>query len=89
MRTLPVILLLALVASACNEYAADSIVIQGATVIDPSSENSQPLVADILIEDGLIAEVGNDIHVPRAAEVIDAAGAYVIPGLADMHVRDG
>ena len=35
----------------------------------------------ILIEDGIIKEVGKDVKVPEGAEVIDAAGKWVLPGL--------
>ena len=78
---------LALLAGACGQPASNSIVIQGATLIDPSADNAQPIVADILIQDGRIVEVGSNLRTPRSASVIDAAGAYIIPGLADMHVH--
>ena len=40
----------------------------------------------ILIEDGKIVAVG-DIYVPKDAEIIDAKGLYVGPGLIDQHVH--
>ncbi len=39
----------------------------------------------ILIRDGKIAEVGTNVTVPSGAEVIDAAGMYVMPGIIDPH----
>jgi len=39
----------------------------------------------ILIRDGKIAEVGKDIKAPKDAEVIDATGQYVMPGIIDCH----
>lgn len=39
----------------------------------------------ILIRDGKIVEIGSDVRVPRNAEVIDASGKYVIPGIVDSH----
>ncbi|MGE0066780.1 MAG: amidohydrolase family protein [Solirubrobacterales bacterium] len=40
---------------------------------------------DVLIRDGRIAEVSPRIDVPESAEVIDASGKVVIPGLIDTH----
>jgi imidazolonepropionase-like amidohydrolase len=43
----------------------------------------------ILVRDGRIAELGADVAVPEGAEVLDAAGAQVTPGLIDAHVHLG
>ncbi|QDI90680.1 amidohydrolase [Salicibibacter halophilus] len=43
----------------------------------------------ILIEDGLIVDVGNDIDIPDAAAIKDLNGKTVMPGLIDMHVHVG
>ncbi len=40
---------------------------------------------DILIENNLIKEIGPSIKAPKGAEVIDASGKTVIPGLTDVH----
>ena len=40
--------------------------------------------ADILIEDGIISDVGYDLECEEA-KITDAAGYYVVPGLIDMH----
>jgi len=37
----------------------------------------------VLVEDGKIAAVGRDVKVPRGAQVIDARGKVVMPGLFD------
>ncbi|WP_237203647.1 dihydroorotase [Rothia endophytica] len=42
--------------------------------------------ADILIRDGLIAEVGADLSAPEA-DIIDAAGLIALPGLVDLHTH--
>ena len=39
----------------------------------------------ILVRDGKIAEVGENVMVPAGATVIDAAGQWVIPGIIDCH----
>ncbi len=41
----------------------------------------------VLVENGKIAAVGADIAVPEGAEVIDAAGCWVLPGLIDCHTH--
>ena len=44
-------------------------------------------VADLLIEGGEIRAVGQDLDVPADAEVIDAEGCVVLPGLVDLHTH--
>jgi len=62
-----------------------AILITGGRIIDPA--NTLDLQADLLIEDGRIAAVGRNVHAPHVAEIIDAAGLIVAPGLIDMHVH--
>ncbi|MFC2342609.1 MAG: dihydroorotase [Negativicutes bacterium] len=59
-------------------------IIKNGRVLDPA--NRLDKVCDILIEDGKIAKVGADLSV-AGAEIIDAAGKVVAPGLIDMHVH--
>lgn len=65
-----------------------SLVIAGATIIDGVSRS--PIVGhDIWIEGSQIKAVGQQHHLPVApeAEVIDAQGKFVIPGLMDANVH--
>src|SRR5256885_12332347 len=39
----------------------------------------------ILIKDGKITEVSQSINAPNDAQVIDAAGQFVMPGIIDCH----
>lgn len=57
--------------------------IKNARVIDPSQGLNRP--ADILIEDGIIKEIGE--IAAKAGSVIDACGLIAAPGLVDMHVH--
>lgn len=57
-------------------------VIKNATAVSPADGLNG--VCDILIEDGKIAAVGNDLTAER---VIDASGLTAVPGLVDMHVH--
>lgn len=61
------------------------ILIRGGRVIDPSRGTDG--VADLLIEEGRIAGVGHHILPPEGAEVVEAGGKVVAPGLIDLHVH--
>jgi imidazolonepropionase-like amidohydrolase len=43
----------------------------------------------ILLEDGRIAALGADVAPPDGADVVDAQGGWVLPGLVDAHVHLG
>ncbi len=60
------------------------LLIKGGRIIDPA--NGMDEVADLLIADGKIKDVGKYIS-SDGAEVIDASGKIVAPGLIDMHVH--
>ena len=60
------------------------IIIKNGTVIDPKTELVQQ--ADVLLENGLIAAIGADLTA-EDADVIDASGLVVAPGLVDIHVH--
>ena len=58
------------------------LLIKGGEVVFPDRVEK----ADLLIENGKIAEIGNDLRAD-SAEKIDAKGKTVFPGLIDMHVH--
>jgi len=60
------------------------LLIRAGHVIDPANNIDRP--ADVLIEDGRIAAVGEHLSAP-GAEMIDAHGAIVAPGFLDIHVH--
>lgn len=43
----------------------------------------------VLIDDGKIVEVGQNVTIPENAEVIDVNGAWVMPGIIDAHCHIG
>ena len=45
--------------------------------------------ADVLVENGHIARVGNSLSVSADTEIIDATGAWCSPGWLDCHVQSG
>lgn len=60
------------------------VLIRGGRVMDPASGTDEPL--DVLVEDGRIQRMAPLIR-EGADQVVDARGAWVIPGAIDMHVH--
>src|ERR1700759_942983 len=63
--------------------AAPIILIQNATILTISHGTIEH--GSILIKDGKIAEVGDSVKAPKDAQVIDANGQFVMPGIIDCH----
>ena len=61
------------------------ILISGGMVIDPAVGFEG--IADLLIEDGLIVDIVKPGEGPKNAEVYDAKGYIVAPGLCDIHTH--
>jgi dihydroorotase len=61
------------------------LLIKNGTVIDPTTSRHGP--HDIAVKLGRIAAIERDIPVESAAQVIDAHGLYVTPGLVDLHTH--
>jgi dihydroorotase len=60
------------------------ILIRGGRVVDPSQKLDRQL--DLRIADGVVAELGEQLR-DGDAEVVDATGLVVCPGLIDLHVH--
>ena len=63
-----------------------TIVVRGATLIDGNGGAPRRNV-DIVVRDDRILAIGPRQQVPRGATEIDARGAWVVPGLIDVHVH--
>lgn len=61
------------------------ILIKNGRIIDPAGGTDQ--VADLLLENGLVAGINSNIPSDKADEVIDAEGKVVCPGFIDLHVH--
>ena len=61
------------------------LLITGGRVFDPGRQLDT--VADVAVNGRLISEIGRDIDPRRAANVVDASGALVVPGLIDLHTH--
>ena len=63
------------------------VAIQGGHLIDPAA--GVDALKDILLKDGRVAEIAGPgkLKLPEGAEVLDAKGLTVAPGLVDIHVH--
>lgn len=61
------------------------VAIMGATVFDATG--AAPHLANVVIKDGRIAEVGPGVKAPRGATVINAKGKALLPGFFDVHTH--
>ncbi|MYC87645.1 MAG: amidohydrolase family protein [Gemmatimonadales bacterium] len=76
--------------SAADATEASALAIVGATVIDGSGAEAVP-GATVVVRDGRIESVGPsaEVEVPADAEVLDAAGKHLVPGLINAHGHVG
>jgi dihydroorotase len=64
--------------------SAKPLLIKGGRFIDPRNKRDE--VADVLLRDGLVAQIGKGIKA-AGAEIFEATGKVVTPGLIDVHVH--
>jgi imidazolonepropionase-like amidohydrolase len=83
MKRIIAIAVLMIWAAGVQAQQTGSVLIQNATVI--TITNGELENTDVLIEDGKISEIGEDLRAPRGAVTIDATGKYVSPGIIDAH----
>ncbi|WP_394001949.1 amidohydrolase family protein [Luteimonas sp. WGS1318] len=77
--------LLALTTAAAAASADDgALLVRNGHVLTMDPQTGDLPRADVLVRDGRIVAVGPDLD-PGDARVIDAAGAYVLPGFVDTH----
>ncbi|HXC32114.1 MAG TPA: hypothetical protein VNZ56_06540, partial [Verrucomicrobiae bacterium] len=71
-----------------KEFASKPLEITDVTVIDTTGAAPRP-GQSVTVEGGRISQVGDakKVHAPKGAQVVNARGLYIIPGLWDMHVH--
>ena len=72
-----------LICSALTIAQEYSILIKGGHVVDPKNNINE--LMDVAILDAKVVAVAKNIDPKKAAQVIDAKGMYVTPGLIDIH----
>src|SRR5712691_6327713 len=60
------------------------LVLKGGRIIDPASRRDE--TADIAFGGGKVTEIGRDLA-GRGADIVDARGLLVVPGLIDLHTH--
>ena len=61
------------------------LLLRGGTLLHPQPQTTQS--ADLLIRDGVVAAIGDDLDVEDEVPEYDASGAFISPGWMDMHVH--
>jgi dihydroorotase len=61
-----------------------ALLIAAGRMLDPATRRDE--VADLLIRDGSVADIGYSLD-PRGAELVDAKGLVVAPGFVDLHTH--
>ena len=68
-----------------TDSSSRTLVLRGGSVCDVEAGVARR--GDVLVVDGRIERVAEEIPVPDGAGEIDASGRYVVPGLIDSHVH--
>ena len=86
MKSLVIILYLLLFG--CSRAQSPSVAISGVTVVDVRDGSLRP-DRTVLVAGNRITAVGpaDQVRIPDDADLVDAAGGFLIPGLWDMHVH--
>ncbi|KAI6000811.1 hypothetical protein EDD15DRAFT_2362285 [Pisolithus albus] len=71
------------------EPGTSAVLIRNATIWTGSAGGNEVVAGDILLDHGLIQLIGTQLDVPDDALLIDAQGAWVTPGIVDVHSHHG
>lgn len=83
-RTLRTLLTLWLVLTCATLARAETIVFENVNVVPMDRERVIPRTT-VIVTDGMIASIGIRAKLPAGTRVVDGKGAWLMPGLADMH----
>jgi dihydroorotase len=61
------------------------VLLRGGRVVDPEQRLDGEL--DILLAEGRVARLGENLEAPEGGQVVDCSGLVVTPGLVDVHVH--
>lgn len=64
---------------------SDIVALTNAKILDGTGK--EPFDGTVLIEGKYIQKIGNSVHIPKGSEIVDLAGAYLLPGLIDAHLH--
>ncbi|MDA2934947.1 amidohydrolase family protein [Acidobacteria bacterium AH-259-D05] len=66
----------------------NNVLIRNATIWTSASRGKLE-EADMLVTEGKITQIGQNLRAPRGAEIIEAQGKHLTPGLIDAHSHSG
>ena len=69
----------------CAAAPPTTVLVRGARLLDPRAGLDK--LGDVLVRDGRIAEVGENLSAPDGAEVVDGEGLHALPAFVDPHVH--
>jgi dihydroorotase len=61
------------------------LLVRGGRIVDPAAGRDE--VADLLLREGIVAEVGAGLRAEAGVPVLEAAGRIVFPGFIDLHAH--
>ncbi|MDY0087935.1 MAG: dihydroorotase [Coriobacteriia bacterium] len=61
-----------------------ALLLKGGRLVDPSTGHDE--VADMIVRDGRIVEIGEDLSIPKGI-TLECAEKIVVPGLVDLHTH--
>ena len=64
-----------------------NVLIKNATVLTVTKGNLES--SDVLVQNGVITQIGKNLTAPAGVTAIDATGKYVMPGIIDAHSHVG
>ena len=64
-----------------------SVLIKNATVLTVTKGNLES--SDVLVQNGIITQLGKNLTAPAGVTTIDASGKYLMPGIIDAHSHVG
>ena len=64
---------------------SEKLLLRGGRVLDPSQDLDG--VREVLLVDGVVAALAEQVATPEDARIVDCAGLLVTPGLIDVHVH--
>jgi len=64
-----------------------SVLIKNATVLTVTKGNLES--SDVLVQNGIITQLGKNLTAPAGVNTIDASGKYLMPGIIDAHSHVG
>ncbi len=73
--------------STYTPYPSETVLLQDATILD--GIGGQIENGDVLLVDGKISAIGETVAAPEGAQVIDATGKWITPGIIDNHSHLG